>query len=284
MSTTAPAPAADGLRFFGPFAALHALDLPQTAEGDLYEGFHASLYDVLTLPEQWDVERYLTESEGLDGPLLELACGSGRIALPLARAGREVHGLDLAEDMLGVLAKRAAAEDAETRARLHVGVADMTSFALEQRFGLIILGATSICLLHQPEQRVAMFTRVREHLAEGGRFLFDFSHLTPEALARQDGETVAVPAVGPNAKRFTLIGQQWLREENVQLVNFYSEMISGDGATKRFLGSTAKAVLDQDDLLAEAAQAGLHVDDVSSFLAAGPAEGEEIRLVSCRAA
>jgi SAM-dependent methyltransferase len=268
------------LRFFGPFEALHRLDLPGTAESDLYEGFYAGFYDSFTRAEDWDVPRYIDEAAG--GRVLELACGTGRIALPLARAGVQVVGLELAEDMLRVLAKRAEPEGEEVASRITAVQGDMTDFDLGERFGLIVLGATSICLLHQPEARERMFACVARHLADDGRFLFDFTVTTPEILRMQDAELVTIPAVSERFKRFTLIGRRWDQQTDVQIVNFYSEVVSADGATRRFLGSTEKAVLERDALVGELQRAGLVLEAEETVLPAEGPAGDRIDLLTCR--
>jgi methylation protein MtfA len=268
------------LRFFGPFEALRALDLPNTAESDLYEGFYAGFYDSFTRAEDWDVARYEREARAAGGRILELACGSGRIAVPLARAGVEVVGLELGEDMLRVLGKRLQPEPEEVRARVVPVQGDMTDFDFGQRFGLVVLGATSICLLHTPQARERMFACVARHLRPDGRFLFDYTVTSPEILEAQDSELVTVPAVSERFKRFTLIGRRWDREANVQIVNFYSEVVAPDGATRRFLSSTEKAVLDRDALVDELARAGLALEREETVLEAQ----DRIDLLTCRLA
>lgn len=279
--TDAPADVATP-RLFGPFEVLGALELPHTSATDLYEGFYAGFYDDFTREERWDVERYVERAQAVEGTVLELACGSGRIALPLARAGVEVHAVDLAPDMLRLLARRLEAEEPAVAARVRVDRADMVDLTLYRRFGLAILGATSVCLLHESERRVAMFAAVARHLEPGGTLLFDFVATDPDTLRAQDGELIAVPAVSGSLKRFTLLGRRWLEDEGVQLVNFYSEVVDGEGATRRFLGSTVKTVLDEAMLVAEARRGGLEVVSVETVLEAPEEAGDEIRLVECR--
>jgi SAM-dependent methyltransferase len=268
-------------RFFGPFAVIHALDLPSSSASDLYEGFYAGFYDTFTRDEDWDVDRYVQEARAIGGSVLELACGSGRIALALARAGIEVRGIDLAPDMLKVLAKRIAAEPPEVGERIHAEAADMTELQLDDRFGLVVLGATSLCLLHSAEQRERLFATVAEHLTDGGRFLFDMTITGPEQLRAQDDELLTLPAVSERFKRFTLLGRKWLPEDGMQLVNFYSEIVAADGATRRFLGCTAKAVLDRDAVVAELERSGLELLAQEPVLEPDDPSGDRIDLFTC---
>ncbi|RLD06828.1 MAG: hypothetical protein DRI56_07430 [Chloroflexota bacterium] len=71
--------------------------------------------------------------------VLELGCGTGRVSIPLARAGYLVWGLDWDESALGVARANLAVEPAPTRERVSFIRADMTNFSLDVRFGAAIL-------------------------------------------------------------------------------------------------------------------------------------------------
>lgn len=116
-----------------------------------------------------DVEFFRHQVRRWGGPVLELACGTGRIAIPLARDGHRVVGLDLSESMLaGARRKAAQAGVAVTWVR-----GDMRDFDLGERFKTILLGFNSICLLLTWRDLESMLRCVRRHLAEGGRFVVD---------------------------------------------------------------------------------------------------------------
>jgi SAM-dependent methyltransferase len=279
---TLDAPAAEELRFFGPFEAIRTLELPETSEGGLYDGFYAGFYDFLTWQDQYDLPTYLERARTHGSPLLELACGSGRLAVPLARAGFAVTAVDLERDMLRVLSRRLAGEAPEVRGRVTALRADMTTIALGRRFPLVVLGALSLCLLRTPDARRALFERVAEHLAPGGRFLFDYLDGSEEALRADDERVLTVPASAGDRKRFTLIGQRYYPEEGVQVVNFFSEVVDADGRTRRHLASTTKWVVDAELVRRELAGAGLEIESVEP-IATLPG-GRTIRLVSAQSA
>jgi SAM-dependent methyltransferase len=269
-------------RFFGLFEQLHRLELPATDAEELYEGFHAGLYDLLTGADDYDLPYYLEQARETGGPVVELACGSGRVLLPLARAGFEVTGVDLAPDMLRRLRRRLLDEAPEVAARAKVRQGDMRELEVETPPRLVILGAMSVCLLHSHEDRVRCFKAVARALAPGGRFCLDFLETSPAALRAQDAEIVTLPEVVPASKRFTLLGRRWLPEDRVQLVNFYSEEVDPLGRTRRHLGSTAKAIVAGDELRAQLAEAGLEVvsEDTLRELGEGD-EAERIRMLAC---
>jgi SAM-dependent methyltransferase len=139
-----------------------------------YEGFFAEFYDILH-GHAYEADHYVRFAEESGGTALELGCGTGRLLLPLARAGITVTGIDDADDMLARCRAKLAAEPEEVRARATLVKADLRDFALDDRYGLIFIACNTAQHLLTTEDAVACFRRVREHLAEDGRFVVDFS-------------------------------------------------------------------------------------------------------------
>ncbi|WP_324670146.1 class I SAM-dependent methyltransferase [Geochorda subterranea] len=127
-------------------------------------------YDLQNAGLHEDIDYFRHQVRRWGGPVLELACGTGRIAIPLARDGHRVVGLDLSESMLDGARRKAAQAGVDvTWVR-----ADMREFDLPgQRFRTILLGFNSICLLLTWRDLERMLRCVRRHLADGGRFLID---------------------------------------------------------------------------------------------------------------
>lgn len=98
------------------------------------------------------------------GAVLDLGCGTGRVALHLARRGHEVIGLDRDATLLAALRERAGGLPVET---VH---ADAREFALERPVALALAPMQTLQLLEGPEDRVACLRRVAAALAPGGRF------------------------------------------------------------------------------------------------------------------
>ena len=101
------------------------------------------------------------------GPILELACGTGSISIPLARAGYEVTGLELSPAMLTEARSRSSREGL----KLQWIEGDMRDFDLGTRFPLIILTANALCHLLDLASVEACLACVRRHLAHDGRFI-----------------------------------------------------------------------------------------------------------------
>jgi methylation protein MtfA len=107
------------------------------------------------------------------GPVLELAAGTGRLTVPLLDLGREVTALELSTAMLAVLRRRLADAPARLRDRCTVVQGDMSAFALDKRFGTVVLDQ-SIAALDDAD-RPGLYASVREHLEPGGQFLLSMA-------------------------------------------------------------------------------------------------------------
>lgn len=109
---------------------------------------------------------FLAELAG-DGPVLEFAVGTGRIAIPLVERGLEVHGIELSAAMVARL-RRKADEDS-----LPVTVGDMATTTVPGPFTLVALVWNSISNLRTQEEQVTCFANAAHHLQPGGRFVIE---------------------------------------------------------------------------------------------------------------
>ncbi len=140
----------------------------------------ADTYDrVHTITE--DIPFWVEEALASGWPVLELACGTGRVAIPIAQAGVPVVGLDSSAAMLKLArAKARRLKLGSERVRFVHG--DMRSFSLAQRFPLAIIPFRSFqLLLSVAEQHQALET-IRAHIAPGGRLIVDLFVPDPELL------------------------------------------------------------------------------------------------------
>lgn len=123
-----------------------------------------------------DTNFYAALAEETGGPLLELACGTGRITLPLAEAGLEITGADLSEGMLKVARKKSETLSEAARTRLSLIHQDMTALKLDGCFKLTFIPFRSFQHLLTREQQRQALEGIRNHLEPCGRLalhLFD---------------------------------------------------------------------------------------------------------------
>jgi SAM-dependent methyltransferase len=173
---------------------------PYAPLADVYEQWSAGMVE--------DIQFYVQLAREADGPVVELAVGSGRAAVPVAQAiGRPVTGIDFSPAML---AKARAAADA-AGVDLDLREADMREFALDEPAALIYCPFRS--LLHLPTwaDRRRVFERVAASLRAGGRFAWNAFAFDHAIAARLDGQHQDEPvphtvrqAVGDNRIDITL--------------------------------------------------------------------------------
>jgi SAM-dependent methyltransferase len=172
----------------------------------------ADLYDdwYQDLPETQDSVERLAELAGA-GPVLELGIGTGRLALPLAARGLEVHGLDSSTAML----ERLRAKPGGERIQAHVG--DMAEIGVEGRFSLVFVAVNTFFLLASQEEQVRCFASVAARLTPGGVFVIEAHVPDPAAFREQQSLRVTgltADSVLLSASRFDAATQ---RMESQQL-------------------------------------------------------------------
>ncbi|MDQ4030215.1 MAG: class I SAM-dependent methyltransferase [Actinomycetota bacterium] len=131
---------------------------------------------------------FLVERAG-DGAALELGIGTGRIALPLARRGVRVHGIDLSAAMVARLRAKPGAEE------IGVTIGDFATATVEGAFSVAYLVANTIMNLTTQDEQVACFQNVAAHLEPGGCFVIEV--LVPGLRRLPPGEMFRVFDVTP---------------------------------------------------------------------------------------
>jgi SAM-dependent methyltransferase len=109
------------------------------------------------------------------GPVLEYGVGNGRIALPLARSGVEVVGVDHSKPMLDDLRRRLKEEPVDVQRNVRLVRGDMRAVKLGRRFPLVLCAFNTALHLYTREDVERFFARVREHLTPDGVFVADLS-------------------------------------------------------------------------------------------------------------
>jgi len=122
------------------------------------------------------------------GPVLELGIGTGRLALPLAARGVEVHGIDSSEAMVAKLREKPGGE------RVTVSMGDFGDFDLGQRFRLVFVAFNTLFALPDQEAQLSCFAAVSRHLLPGGRFLVEA--FVPDLGRFDRGQRVSAMEVG----------------------------------------------------------------------------------------
>jgi SAM-dependent methyltransferase len=157
--------------------------LPNYFDSDIakqYDDPEDEMFSPEVLDPTVDVLQALAEGRAA----LELAIGTGRVALPLSERGVHVHGIELSEAMVEQLRTKPGAE------KIDVAIGDMTTTRVEDRFGLVYLVFNTIGNVTTQDGQVAVFENAAAHLEPGGCFLIET--LVPIVRKLPAGERFAV--------------------------------------------------------------------------------------------
>jgi SAM-dependent methyltransferase len=143
-----------------------------------YDESSAEMFDAETVDPAVD---FLAELARV-GPALEFAIGTGRIALPLAKRGVPVHGIDMSEAMVARLRAKPGGED------VGVTIGDFTTTTVDGSFSLVYLVFNTIMNLTTQAAQVACFRNAATHLEPGGCFVIEVG--VPGLQRLPPGETV----------------------------------------------------------------------------------------------
>jgi|GEM_PF-3021968 len=136
---------------------------------DLYDEHGAMSYHIASQNDPSEIFEFVQIVRDHEGPILELACGSGRLVLPLVAAGHQVTALDNSTALLEILQRRLSEGGGKLNERCTIVAADMADFDLNEVFEAIILGSTTVTLLDEAGQE-GLLASVERHLAADGVF------------------------------------------------------------------------------------------------------------------
>jgi SAM-dependent methyltransferase len=139
-------------------------------------GLHVAIYDTMhadDVPGGDDIGFFRSLAEQAGGPILELGCGSGRVAIPLAQAGFDVVGVDRSTGMLARAVARAEAAGPEVAGRLRLVEGDITTTRAGDGFGLVFAAFRVFMSILEPDEQLQTLRLVREQLRPDGLLAID---------------------------------------------------------------------------------------------------------------
>jgi SAM-dependent methyltransferase len=170
-------------------------------------------YDALFEDLDFDRSFYVGLARAAGGPVLEVACGTGRVLIPCLEAGADIEGLDLEPAMLERLRAKAAAKG--LRPKVHL--ADMRRFSLARRFALAFIPFNGfVHCLTTTDQR-ACLAACRAHLTPGGRLVFNT--FFPRVAGERPPDGVPIleheapdPATGGTVRIYDIRSHDWVAQ------------------------------------------------------------------------
>jgi len=177
-----------------------------------YEGAYAAKQDLVDLPF------YLELAQQSIAPILEIACGTGRVLLPIARKGIDIHGVDNSQPMLKILRERLAAEPPAVRQRVTLFEGDMRNFRLNAQYPLVIIPFRPMQHMLTVQDQLSALTTAASHLSETGILAFDVFYPKFEMLTARMGEEVPEMEWTPSSDP-SMIVRRYFRKESVDKIN-----------------------------------------------------------------
>jgi len=230
-----------------------------------------------------DVAFYTEQALAGGGPVLEIGCGTGRLTIPLARAGVEVWAVDVSEAMLGQLRAKLAAETPDVRARVHAARQDASALDLPgggARLAILPFNVLMLIPEADPERRTQ--EAVARHLAPGGAFALDV--MNPAVLPWEADPT----PVQSRPRRNPLTGNPYIRHAQASAVDargvqriagWYDELLPDDAIrTTRFAFDWR--MIGRAEILSMLHGAGLAVDRLAGDFDGAPWTEESSRIVA----
>jgi SAM-dependent methyltransferase len=177
-----------------------------------YDGAYAAKPDLVDLPF------YLELAEQSCGPVLEIACGTGRVLLPIACKGIEICGVDNSLPMLNVLNQSLRRERQEVRDRVSVQEGDMRTFRLNRRFPLVMIPFRAMQHMFTVEDQVAALKTAAAHLTDDGVLAFDVFYPKFDMIWTKVGEEIPEMEWSPDSDPTKVI-RRFFRKDAIDKIN-----------------------------------------------------------------
>lgn len=133
---------------------------------DAYAPFYDIIYDY-----EGDIPLYVEYARAAGGPVLESGVGTGRVAIPLAKAGVRVVGIDINEKMLSIARENLAKQSMDVQSRIKLVKTDMCNFWLKERFPLCIIPPYAFLELPTAENQETTLKNINQHLLPRGKLI-----------------------------------------------------------------------------------------------------------------
>ncbi|MFF4582384.1 methyltransferase domain-containing protein [Streptomyces sp. NPDC001389] len=237
------------------------------------------LHDALLGPHSADIVRYLSLARSCGGPVLDLGCGAGRLAVPFARQGFHVEAVDRDAASLERLRAWGGRIGPQVSRRLVTTRADLARLRLRGTYRLALLAGTMIAAV-PPRARPGLLREIAGHLEPGGALALDYTAHGLRGLSEEPERTWAfqVPRFD-GVEEWTVARQVFDLDGMSERITYHS-VRTGKVRTERVARTTDKWIVDPDCLASELHAAGLRVERRRAYRVD---ERTESVLLVCRA-
>ena len=186
-----------------------------------------------------DVQFFVDEARAAKGPVLEVGCGTGRVLIPIARAGVSITGLDVSPAMLELCrAKLRAGTTVRCRRGWTCTQGDMTAFDLGKKFALVTIPFRPFQHLLTVDDQLACLTCIHRHLEDGGRLILDLFNPSLDYLVNRpigvempEGPPFTMPDGRHVVRTFRIVAQD--RFTQVNDIELIYDVTDDDGRSER---------------------------------------------------
>ncbi len=239
----------------------------------------APFYDVEHAHFLEDLDLYRDYATLCTGPLLELACGSGRLLVPLAQEGYHLTGVDTSARMLALAGE--ALQEAGVAEQVTLVQQDICNLHLPQKYSLVFIALGSFAHLTSRKAQQQALAAIRAHVPTGGTLIVDISnadarymeHLSSQLLVqgtwRMDDDSILTHMVSPASSETSHL---------LELTHFYDQHVQG-GTIKRTVITTHLYLFERSEMELLLEQAGFVVKDVYGDYDLSPALLESKRMI-----
>jgi len=204
-----------------------------------------------------DVPFYLNLAKHFGGPILEPMCGTGRLMVPLARAGYGVAGIDSHPGMFNIAKGNIAGEKASVKKRLELHQMDIRDFDLKRKFKLVIVAFNGFLHLLKPPDRDSAMACLARHVDPTGALVIAVRNLKAPGTAHGEQLDKMKDLGSGHLSRYSTIQED--KDRPVMHIRFRYELYPADGRIENRETDFELAVLQANQLKAVMEGAGLCV-------------------------
>lgn len=148
-----------------------------------------------------DLPFYLEKAQQHGGPILEIACGTGRILLEIAKLGINIDGVDCSTDMLSILQEKLQKQSPAIQQRVNLHEGDMRKFSLGKQYKLVLIPFRPMQHMYTIEDQISALNRAKEHLQPKGFLIFDVFYpnfkILDEEMNKEELDTEWIDSTSP---------------------------------------------------------------------------------------
>lgn len=246
-----------------------------------FYGTIARYYDAENTDKDDDIPFYLALAEQYGGPIMDIGCGTGRVMIPLAMEGYDVHGIDNEDAML----ERAEARRAETpslRDNLTFYHGDVRTYKLDTKFKLMLVPYNGLMHFHDQDTQLALLRRLREWTADDGLLVLDLPN-AGEVFASQETDSIMMERTFLEPETGHLVMQQSVsyldRVTQLLRVTWIYDEITADSTVKRTFAPLVLYYYFLSEITLLLTAAGFEIEEVYGDLDYGPYEDGCERMI-----